>query len=171
MSEKQTFESYGVQAEIREGEKNRYALWDLGEIVWPDGTSTRITSITNESKEEPGNFGSLAAAVYRLQHGKPMRGTVNAIARRAVKNFTRDGVELTVNAVVHGLTDSREITRSTKVAGDDRRNMQGAARDLFNQIVASVATNAYVHLNAAGWKRASQANTEDADGEESEALV
>lgn len=169
MSEKvevQMFKSYGVEAEIREGERGRFAVWDLGKLVFPSGEFVRITSITNEAKEEADNFGSLAAAVYRLQNGRPLRGTVNAIARRAVKNYTPDGVEFTVNALLKSLTGDREIIRSTKVASNTRRNRTGAAYDLAGQIFDAVATGAYVYLNEQGWKPAAQI-AEDTEAETS----
>lgn len=161
------FESFGVEAEIKEGERGRFAVWDLGELLFPNGESIRITSITNEAREEPGNFGSLAAAVHRLQNGRPLRGVVGAIARRAVKDYTIDGVEFTVNALLKSLAGGREITRSTRVASNTRRNRTGAAYDLAGQIFDAVATGAYVYLNEQGWKPAAQM-AEDTEAETSD---
>jgi len=162
------FNSYGVDAKVCEGENGRYALWQLGTVKFSDGSEVKVTSITSESKEEEGNFGSLAAAIYRLQNGRPLRGTVNAIARRAVQNYTPDGLELTVNATVKGLAGERQITRSVKVADSSRRNRTGAAYALAGEIFNSVATSGYVYLNSQGWRAAGSESSESVSDESSE---
>ena len=162
------FNSYGVDAIVCEGENGRYALWQLGTVKFSDGSEVKVTSITSESKEEEGNFGSLAAAIYRLQNGRPLRGTVNAIARRAVRNYSPDGVELTVNAVVKGLAGDRKITRSVKVADGGRRNRTGAAYELAAEVFESVATSGYVYLNSQGWRAAGSESSESVSDESSE---
>ena len=157
------FESFGVEAKTFEGKNGNspYAVWPLATLEFGDGSEVKITSITYESKKEPGNFGSLAAAVYRLQNGRPLRGIVNAIARRAVRDYGPDGLEITVKATVNGLAGSREITRSVKVANASKRNRNGAAYALAEEVFDSVATSAYVYLTEQGWKPAgSEADTE-----------
>ena len=172
MSENQMFENFGVEAEIRDGQNGRFAVWNLATLDFGSRGTVKITSITNESKTEDGNFGSLAAAVYRLTNGRPLSGTVRAIARRAVKNYTNDGVELRVNATIRGLANDYEVTRSTLVADGSRRNMQGAAYDLARQIFEDVGTNTYMYLNDQGWKPASQQGQDAEDTpEDQEALV
>jgi len=165
------FNSYGVDAKVCEGKNGRYALWLLGTVKFSDGSEVKVTSVTNESKEEEGNFGSLAAAIYRLQNSRPLRGTVNAIARRAVRDYGPNGLELTVNAVVAGLAGERKITRSIKVADGSHRNRTGAAYELAAAVFESVATSAYVYLNSQGWRTAGQAESTETAADESSALV
>ena len=177
MSEK--YASFGVEANIGEGPKGRFAVWDLGTFDTGDGQPVRITSITNESKKEPGNFASLAAAVKRLQdsaNGEDgrylMRGYVNAIARRSVKDNTHSGLEMTVNGIVSGLAGKWEVTRSTKVASASKENKQYAGYELASEVALLAVKQAYIYLNSQGWEPASRQSESTAETvDESSELV